>query len=65
MLKDMKEIPMRHLIMTISNSRKSGLEWIFIAVIVISALTLLGLELTLLHIQEIFQGILQVSQKQR
>ena len=57
--------------MTIFNSRKSdrhpGLKWIFIAIIVISVLTLLGLELTLclLHIQEICQGILQVSQKQR
>ena len=51
MLKDTKEIPMRHLIMTIVNSRMSGrhpgVEWIFIAVIVISALTLLGLGLTL------------------
>ena len=51
MLKDTKEIPTRHLIMTIFNSRKSdrqpGLEWIFIAIIVISALTLLGLGLTL------------------
>ena len=50
MLKDTKEIPMRHLIMTIFNSRKSirhpGLEWIFIAIIVISALTLFGLGLT-------------------
>ena len=50
MLKDTKEIPMRHLLMTIFNSRKSGrhpdLEWIFIALIVISALTLLGLGLT-------------------
>ena len=45
-LKDTKEIPMRHLITTIFNSRKSGrhpvLEWIFIAIIVTSALTLLG-----------------------
>ena len=45
MLKDTKEIPMRHL-MTIFNSRKSGthpgFEWIFIVVIVISALTLWG-----------------------
>ena len=51
LLKDTKEIPVRHLIMTIFNSRKSGrhpgLEWIFIAIIVISALTLLGLGLTL------------------
>ena len=51
MLKDIKDIPMRHLIMTIFNSRKlgrhPGLEWIFIANIVISALTLLGLGLTL------------------
>ena len=46
MLNDTKEISMRHLIMTSFNSRKSGRhpghEWIFIAVIVISALTLLG-----------------------
>ena len=51
MLKDTKGIPMRHLMMTIFNSRKSGkhpgLEWIFIAIIVICALTLLGLGLTL------------------
>ena len=51
MLKDTKEIPSRHLTMTIVNSRKSGrhpgLEWIFIAIIVISALTLLRLGLTL------------------
>ena len=51
MLKDTNEIPMRHLIMTIFNSRKSGshtgLVWIFTAIIVISALTLLGLGLTL------------------
>ena len=44
MLKDTKEIPMRHLIMTIFNSRKSGrhpgLEGIFIDIILISALTL-------------------------
>ena len=51
MLKYTKEIPMRHLIITICNSRKSGrhpgLEWIIIVVIVISALNLLGLGLTL------------------
>ena len=51
MLKDIKEIPMRHLIMTILNSkmlgRHPGDKWIFITVIVISALTLLGLELNL------------------
>ena len=51
-LKDAKEISMRHLIMTIFNSRESGrhpgLEWIFIAIIVMSALTLLGLGLTLI-----------------
>ena len=50
MLKDTKEIPMRHLFMTIFNSRNSGrqqgLESIFFAIIVISALTLLGLGLT-------------------
>ena len=51
MLKDTKEIPIRHTIMTILNSRKSGrhpgLERIFTAITVISALTLLGLGLTL------------------
>ena len=51
MLKDTKEIHMRHLTMTIFHSRKSGrhsgLEWIFIAIILISALTLLWLGLTL------------------
>ena len=51
MLKDTKEIPMRHLIMTIFNSKESGkhpgLESIFTAVIVIFALNLLGLGLTL------------------
>ena len=69
MLKDTKEIPMRHLIMTIFNSRKSGrhpgIKWIFIVIIIIPPLTLLGLGLTLVHIQEVCQGILQVSQKQR
>ena len=59
MLKDTKGKPMRHLIMTIFNSRKSGrhpgLQLILTAIIVISSLTLLGLGLTLclLHIQEI------------
>ena len=51
MSKDTNETPMIYLIMTIFNSRKSGrhpgLEWIFIAVNIISALTLLGLGLIL------------------
>ena len=51
MLEDTNKIPMKHLIMTIFNSRKSGrhpgLEWIFIAIILIPALTLLGLVLIL------------------
>ena len=63
MLKDTKVIPMRHLIMTIFNSRKSGrhpgLEWIFIAVIVISALMLLGLGLTLVF--DIYKRSAKVS----
>ena len=51
MLKGTKGVPIRHLIMTIFNSGKSGrhqcFEWIFIVIILISASTLLVLELTL------------------
>ena len=51
MKKDTKKYPCRHLTVTIFNSRRSGrhpgLEWIFIAIIVISALTVLGLGLAL------------------
>ena len=65
MLKDTKEIPMRHFIMTIFNSRKSGkhavLVYIFIAIILISALTLLGLGLTLVFY--IYKRFAKVSYK--
>ena len=50
MLKDTKKIPMRHLILSVFNSRKLGRnpehKWIYLA-ITLSALILLGLGLTL------------------
>ena len=71
MLKDMKETPMRHLIMTIFNSRKSGRHpglgvdiYCYYCNICLNTFGI-GINSCLLHIQEICQGILQVSQKQR